>query len=89
MEQQYPLHVAAGRGLLPIVKHMIEVKGMDVNSVASERMNWTPLHYAAYYNKPEVVSYLLSRKARKDLKNMSGRTPMDISADIRIQRLLA
>ena len=70
LEQQYPLHVAAGRGLLNVVKHLVEVKKVDVNTVAPERMNWTPLHYATYYNKPEIVSYLLAHQARRDLTNV-------------------
>lgn len=88
LDKQYPLHYAAGRGLLPIVKHLVEKENMSVDQQAENRMNWTPLHYAAYYNQKHVVSYLLLKDARRDLVNLSGRMPIDICTNKEIRKML-
>jgi ankyrin repeat protein len=69
-ESKYPLQYAAGRGMLPMVKYLIEQRGYNMDNQAEGRMNWTALHYAAYYNRKPVIEYLLAKKANTFLVNV-------------------
>ncbi|MBD3350579.1 MAG: hypothetical protein GF364_03735 [Candidatus Lokiarchaeota archaeon] len=69
-----PLHYACqGEKALPIVKLLIKY-GADYNAMSNN--NSTPLHFAAYNGKPEVVSYLVSKGACLDFKDENGQTPL-------------
>ncbi|SKU70910.1 Uroporphyrinogen-III decarboxylase [Mycobacteroides abscessus subsp. massiliense] len=52
--------------------------GADVN--AREGENWTPLHFAARTDSPEVVRLLLDSGADIDAINGRGETPITIAA---------
>lgn len=64
------LHIAALRGDLRSVELLVKV-GVDVNLQGD--MGYTPLHYA---RTPEVVEFLLTHGARKDIKNEFGKAPI-------------
>jgi len=55
-----PLHMAAPRGKLNIVKELIK-RGAKVN--ARRDIKWTPLHEAAYYGHTEVIKILIENGA--------------------------
>lgn len=60
------LHWAARLGHIEILEYLCE-QGADVN--ATNYIGNTPLHVALYYQQEKVVSALLKRKPKLDLKN--------------------
>lgn len=56
-----PVHYAAVRGLLELVKELIEKRSVDANLQTSEKKN-TPLHMAAAGGQLDVVAYLIKEK---------------------------
>ncbi|XP_032684367.1 acyl-CoA-binding domain-containing protein 6 [Odontomachus brunneus] len=73
-----PIHWAADRGHVEILKFLVE-QGADLNSLDLEEQ--TPLHYAACCGHVEAVRYLLSIGADTSRKNGDGMTPKDIAID--------
>ena len=65
------LHRAAAEGDLAQVKSKLG-KNVDVRGP----YGWTPLHYAAIYNAPEVARFLMSRRARVNALDQRGMTPL-------------
>ncbi|MGH3724206.1 MAG: ankyrin repeat domain-containing protein [Mycobacterium sp.] len=51
--------------------------GADVN--ATEEQDWTPLHFAAREDSPEVVRLLLNSGANVNVVNGRGQTPISIA----------
>ncbi|HEY7699289.1 MAG TPA: ankyrin repeat domain-containing protein, partial [Vicinamibacteria bacterium] len=45
------------------------------------RAGWTPLHYAAAFGFPEIVSLLLERGASVDARDDSGATPLEVARE--------
>ncbi|WP_253299797.1 ankyrin repeat domain-containing protein [Wolbachia endosymbiont of Chironomus riparius] len=73
-----PLHLAAIRGSLPVVKYVFEKGGDDINTDARDSLGRTPLHYAACYNQnPKVVKFLMDQGADPDAKDDRNQTPKD------------
>lgn len=72
----YPLHSAARRGNLSIVKYLIK-KGAKVN--LKDGHNRTPLHHAAM-SKLSVFKYLLKKKAKLKAKNSLDMNVLHIAA---------
>jgi ankyrin repeat protein len=64
------LLLAAGWGQLASVKWLAQTAGLDINHVNDS--GDTALHRAARYGRVEVLSYLLSRRARVDGRNKQG-----------------
>jgi RNA polymerase sigma factor (sigma-70 family) len=46
------------------------------------RAGWTPLHYAAAFGFPDLVSLLLERGASVDARDDSGATPLDVAREV-------
>jgi ankyrin repeat protein len=69
------LNFAALGGHLEIVKLLVE-NGAPV----SVSTGWSPLHYAAFENRPAVIKYLLSKDAKKDALAPNGFTPLMLAA---------
>lgn len=55
-------------------------KGSDVNA-ANDRGD-TPMHAAAQRGADQIVQFLADRGAKLDIKNKSGRTPLDLALGI-------
>lgn len=68
---------AARAGNLEVVKELIEA-GEDINQAV---MGCTALHYAAFYNRKDIVEYLISMEAELNVKNSSGFTPLAWAVD--------
>lgn len=69
-----PLHIAVINGHLRIVNVLINA-GAEVN--ASDRLKqMTPLHYAAFYNYPRIMLFLLSRRADHSMADSGGNLPL-------------
>ena len=65
-----PLCSAIAKGDVEAVKTFVEY-GADVNETSN---GITPLMYAARYNRVEIIKILLSKGARKDVKDDKGFT---------------
>ena len=46
------------------------------NTEAKDEDQYTPLHYASYYNQTGIIEYLVSKGANKN-----GRTTFDVAGD--------
>ena len=74
-----PLHRAAVRGHLEVVKYLLSRDDVDANM--RNRGNNTPLHEAAYYGRLDVVKYLLSRDdVDANARDGGGDTPLHDAA---------
>ncbi|EKX47817.1 hypothetical protein GUITHDRAFT_151976 [Guillardia theta CCMP2712] len=72
------LCVAASHGHLRIVKLLLRNKA-DINFQNSEGNS--PMHLANIFNYKELVNYLISKGANKELKNKRGHSPLEESVD--------
>ena len=61
------------RGDLKNLMRLVDA-GADVNTADAEGL--TLLHYAVLYNRPQMVNFLVSRKARINGKDKFGQTPL-------------
>jgi len=80
MEQQKPnaLHEAARKGDLPLIKDLVEYRGVDVNASISGGIR--ALHYAAQFGYLDIVSYLLCHGASIDVATREGTRPVHLAA---------
>ncbi|GFU87798.1 hypothetical protein TNCV_849821 [Trichonephila clavipes] len=54
-----PIHIAAREGHVNVVRlFLLEGKGIDINE--ANQSGYTPLHYAAYYDKLAMVQFLIA-----------------------------
>jgi len=68
---------AARTGAIGVVKQLVE-EGDNINQ---EVMGCTALHYAAFYNRKDIVEFLISMGAELNAKNSSGLTPLAWAVD--------
>ncbi|XP_067936599.1 poly [ADP-ribose] polymerase tankyrase-1-like isoform X2 [Watersipora subatra] len=71
-----PLHNACSFGHAEVV-HLLLSQGADSNS--RDNWNYTPLHEAAIKGKIDVCLVLLQHRADPLVKNLDGKTPLDLS----------
>jgi len=71
------LHWAAREGNTPVLHKLLEIGGLEVNTV--DKQKWTSLHYASYNNHPDCVSLLLKFGADLHLKTTNQRTPLELA----------
>ena len=58
----------------------------DIN--AKNRNDWTPLHYAAKYDRLSIVEYLVNHKADINAINNDSKTPLGESTELKILEFL-
>nr|CAH7717792.1 unnamed protein product [Callosobruchus chinensis] len=78
MRQNPPLHIAAEKGHIGIVKYLI-VNGAEVN--AKNENETIPLHIAAEKGHTGIVEFLIENEANVSEKNKDGWTPLHIAAE--------
>ncbi|KAI9805730.1 MAG: hypothetical protein M1833_005223 [Piccolia ochrophora] len=71
-----PLHIAAGFGLSPWAKHLIQ-RGADLDALDSTENS--PLFWASKGGHPEVVELLLNAGARPDVEGYDGSKPLHVA----------
>ena len=65
-DNNYPIHVAAKKRRIEIVKLLVE-NGADVNQKGFSFLS--PLHFAADFNSPDIITYLLKKGANIEVKS--------------------
>ena len=73
-----PLHAAAFRGHLNIVKYLMEVLK---DKIPRDNAGNTPLHFAAENGQFKVSKYIIDNVEDKNPANNMGRTPLDFAYD--------
>jgi ankyrin repeat protein len=73
-----PIHDAAQAGDLGKIQALIAQSAGSISS--KDDFEDTPLHYAAAYNRPETVKWLLAHGADVNAKDSNGDTPLDSAA---------
>mmetsp|Transcript_28201 Transcript_28201/g.92308 ORF Transcript_28201/g.92308 Transcript_28201/m.92308 type:complete len:258 (-) Transcript_28201:3-776(-) len=68
------LNIVAGEGEVDDVRAFLEM-GADPNARDPEDMRWTPLHYAVFNDRPEIVDVLLQHGAHTE-PLCQGETPL-------------
>ena len=76
------LHKAAREGDADRVRELLDA-GADVNvrNADKQRLQYTPLHWAAYYGHLEIAEILISRGADLDAEDPSYSTPLYLAAE--------
>lgn len=80
-----PLHLTTSHGYFDISKMLVE-NGCTINSVDDEKN--TPIHICASTGHIELLKYLLDRFPQADVKNIYGKTPIDLAKKEDIKNLL-
>ncbi len=76
-----PLHMAAARGSVEIVKLLIDAgANVEAETAAPSQNKAHPLHTAAYSNRATVAALLIERGAKVDARDSRGFTPLMIAA---------
>jgi ankyrin repeat protein len=73
-----PLHWAAEKGHLDVVKYLVEEKGADIKAAANNGN--TPLYRAARYGNLDVVKYLVEKGANVEAADKYGDTSLHWAA---------
>uniref|UniRef100_A0A8C5FYR4 cGMP-dependent protein kinase interacting domain-containing protein n=1 Tax=Gouania willdenowi TaxID=441366 RepID=A0A8C5FYR4_GOUWI len=79
-----PLHVAAAKGYLEVLKILCQV-GLDVSAVDED--GWTPLHAAAHWGQGEACRLLAEQLCNMEARSNGGQSPFDV-ADESVEELL-
>jgi serine/threonine-protein kinase TNNI3K len=74
-----PLHKAASRCSVDVVKLLLERKPKRADPNIKNKYGTTPLHTAAYEGRVEVVELLLVYGADPTVKDKDRRTPLDLA----------
>lgn len=79
--EKYPVHAAAQAGDIEQVKKLLSSDGATeiINALDGEDF-WSCLHYASFYNYPQLVLYLLTAGANPGTLDQSGRTALHLAA---------
>ena len=78
----HALHKAVRAGDADRVRELLDA-GADVNvrNSSKQRLQWTSLHYAAYYGHREIAEILISREADLDAEDPYYSTPLYLAAE--------
>ena len=69
------LMIASLRGDREIARILIELGGAEV-----KHSGWAPIHYAAFYDKEQMIRYLIAKGADKDAIAPNGYTALMLAA---------
>jgi len=81
-----PLHLACYNGRFDVAKLLIE-NGADVN-IKEDGSSWTSLHFASWRGDHRMVKLLIDNKADINIENNVCKTPLDLSINNKIIKLL-
>ena len=75
------MHMAAWKGCLDNVKHLVEI-GCDIDVISTSEFSYgkTPIFFASTRNRNDVVDYLLDRGAFVKIVNNKGQSVLSIAA---------
>lgn len=79
-EKLPPLHYAAKRGALKVIKVLVEEGGADIN-LFDDIEKWTPLIICSINGHDECVEYLIKKGAAIELVAESGMTAIDYARE--------
>ena len=74
----WAFHLAMTKKTLPLAKAMLT----KVNINEPDNEGWTALHWAAYYQEPDVVKWLLENGTDVSAKNNRGETALYVIVDL-------
>ncbi|KAI6658125.1 Protein phosphatase 1 regulatory subunit 12A [Oopsacas minuta] len=74
-----PLHVAASKGYLEVLKLLVQHRGLDINSKDSD--GWTPLHAALFFEQDKAAEMLVMSGASLLLTTNMNETLEDVCSD--------
>ncbi|GAA6009291.1 hypothetical protein JCM11491_004260 [Sporobolomyces phaffii] len=78
--------LAAGEGKLDKVKEYVEQDGVSPNALDDN--SYSPLHAAASWNHPDILSYLVERGGDINLVDEDGETPLFVVETVGMARLV-
>ncbi|KAL9608478.1 MAG: hypothetical protein Q9167_006698 [Letrouitia subvulpina] len=70
-----PLHLAASKGYLDIIKILIRQAGVDINALDSKHRS--PLRYAIDEDEKSVIEYLIQAEVEVNLPDVKHMTPLE------------
>jgi len=79
------LHLTAFHGDTNLLAKLL-TDGFSVNHNDEEK--WTPLHWAAYGGRSEMVCFLIGKGASVNVRTAMGQTAMDLASDTNTAALL-
>lgn len=87
-KSEYPGHSAAGWGIIDELKEFIQAYPDKINERLGGKGGWTPLHYAANYNRVDAIKILLENGADPKVTADFGWTPLHFVKDVKGVKLL-
>ncbi|MCA7010493.1 ankyrin repeat domain-containing protein [Wolbachia endosymbiont of Tribolium confusum] len=71
-----------------VFKSFLEKKG-DINALTScNDDNWALLHYAVYYGNLDMVSFLIDKGAKIEIRSKEGKTPLHLAVEEAKQNMI-
>ena len=83
----YPAHFAAIQDSTEALEAILTFEppkrsGVELDLNARDSVQWTSLHYAVAYNRPESAAALIRRGARSDIEDGDGKTAVDFALEL-------
>lgn len=80
-----PLHRAASKGVMPVVKLLVEQHDIKINY--RDAYGCTPLHLACEEDREQAAVFLVENGADIETKNRDNQTPLELCS-LKLARLL-
>jgi len=78
--------LAAGEGKLDNVKQFIEQDGVSPNALDDNA--YSPLHAAASWNHPDILTYLVEKGGDINITDDDGETPLFVVENVGMARMV-